>query len=683
MTAPNKWRFNENDELGATGYVVNKRLGRGAVAEAYLVSRFGQEYVLKVSVNDGDKSLRNEASIMKELNEVNSVPRLYENQGGIDGFFYVVTEYVTPEYHNLTELHTKELANEQLFYLIQDILKFFVDVHTRGYEYCDVKPDHFYWNPNNKERPLLVIDYNLSQKRQKPSHSSQRLDWVRSDLRRLGQVLFHSLLMGQEVVPDLPGGSHPIPFEGDSPYHKFLATSFQHDRSGNQKLDWYLRRLHGGKYGSGEEALDKFRKLISVEYNIEQITLKDHQYVAEQASNWIKMPPTWDEVENCWGRLGEPWLASVDELSAPNELAVWVYLWGLAIAYGEKSIGAKMQDVLVEAKVEITKKGIRANDEALWNLFQEWYKALNDPAKRMNRAWIQAIESFENGYEAALHALVAYYENFGQSDKDLSAWDAYIQQCRLSLDIWTFTKIKNHSYATLDKQCFSHLAPKAEDILLVKIASLYKEHTALREEILEGMLSLDSTLDGNSDKLLRLLGIQTEISVCVTTLLSPKKVISVWPVEEKIRFEIEKFVNAVKDNSAANDWHKKVTEAVNAFIDFMDIRSDAFIKRINLRISNLSANRLVADSSNTIDSLKVKISSLSAKLIDLEKEKKSLEEKYQLASKNLGESIEILSDFVQVGNSDSGDTLWNKIALKIKSLLKRKNKIYHPPTIKK
>lgn len=661
--------------------MVNKRLGRGAVAEAYLVSRFEQQYVLKVSVNEGDKSLRNEVSIMRELNEVNSVPRLYENQGDISGIFYVVTEYVTPEYLNLTELHTQDLANKQLFQLIQDILKFFVDVHALGYEYSDVKPDHFYWNPNNKGRPLLVIDYNLSQKRQKPSRSNQRLDWVRSDLRRLGQVLFHSLLMGQEVVPDLPGGSHPIPFEGDSPYHKFLVTSFQHDQSGNQQLDWYLRRLHGGKYLTAEEALKEFRSLISNEFNIDKITLEDRQYVVDQVSNWIKTPPAWDDVENCWGRLGEPYFVSVDDLSASDELAVLVYLWGIATTYGEKSIGMKMQEVLVQAKAEITKKGIKATDEPLWNLFHEWYKAISDPVKRKNRAWAQTIKAFENGYEATLQALTAYYENFGQSDQGLSDWEAYITQCQTSLDIWTFTKIKKKSYAILEEQCFSYISPKVEDVLLVRTKTLYKEHIALREQIVENALLLD--LDSNDDKLMHLLGIQKEISRCVTILLSPKKVMSVWPDEETIRFEIEKFVNAVRDNSAIDDWHKKVTEAVNAFLLFMDIRSDVFVKRINLRISTLSANRLVADSSNKIDILNLEINSLSAKIIDLEKEKKSLEEKYRLTLRNLGESVKILRIFLQDEQSDSGDTLWSKIVLKIKSIQKRKIKILPPPTIRK
>lgn len=661
--------------------MVNKRLGRGAVAEAYLVSRFEQQYVLKVSVNEGDKSLRNEVSIMRELNEVNSVPRLYENQDDIGGIFYVVTEYVTPEYLNLTELHTQDLANKQLFQLIQDILKFFVDVHALGYEYSDVKPDHFYWNPNNKGRPLLVIDYNLSQKRQKPSRSNQRLDWVRSDLRRLGQVLFHSLLMGQEVVPDLPGGSHPIPFEGDSPYHKFLATSFQHDQSGNQQLDWYLRRLHGGKYVTAEEALKEFRSLISNEFNIDKITLEDRQYVVDQVSNWIKTPPAWDDVENCWGRLGEPYFVSVDDLSASDELAVLVYLWGIATTYGEKSIGMKMQEVLVQAKAEITKKGIKATDEPLWNLFQEWYKAISDPVKRKNRAWAQAIKAFENGYEAALQALTAYYENFGQSDQGLSDWEAYITQCQTSLDIWTFTKIKKNSYAILEKQSFSYIAPKVEDVLLVRTEALYKEHITLREEIVESALSPD--FDGINNKLMRLLEIQKEILECVEILMSPKKVISVWPDEETIRFEIRKFVNTIKDNSVADDWHKKVTEAVNAFLVFMDIRSDVFLKRINLRISNLSANRLVADSSATIESLKLTIRSLSAKIIDLEKEKKSLEERYQFALQILVESVDLLSVFVQDGQSDSGDTLWNKMVMKIKSIMKRKTKIHFPPMIKK
>ena len=684
MTKADEWRFKEGDSVETTGYRVKERLGRGAVAEAYLVSRDGDEFVLKISalknLRDGSKnppeaiagintSLRDEAAIMKALASVQAVPKLYGKDKLSDGLFYTVTEYVTPEYKNLVSLRQQNLSEKNLFPLIEEILTFFIDVHTRGYEYCDVKPDHFYWNPKEPERRLLVIDYNLSRKRQKPSGNSVRLRWVMSDLRRLGQVLFRSLLMGQEIVPELPGASRPIPFEGDTLYDLFLPTSFRNDQSGHPRLDWYLRRLHSGKYGSAQEALEEFRQLISGESDLESISLADRDYVRNRALHWTNTQPNWDETENCWGRLGEAYLSSADELMSLDELAVLVYLWGVALAYREKfkSIGGAMLESL-QRDIEISHKDMQVDENLM--LFETWRKAVTDPNAKKKRAWEFTIASFVNGYEKALVALESFYKEYesgGVYDPvglNFNDWQAYIKKSQITLKLWTYNYLSD--YSTISGR-FALLNPSKEDVLLINIIKFYKDHFDLRKVIWFSILSDKPNPKDIERRLTDLQDLQVKIFKHIEKLLSPDRVVSVWPDTGSIESTVHGLLQIAHEKfDNIESWKKRVLEISNEFLKLLDLGFDDVVRmhgelfistrKINYLEHNLRDDKKAFSSAWTeADKLREKSRVLEYQL----EQALLLQKKYRYA---LNESIDAIKKLIPAEDRNSGGSTWkNKI----------------------
>ncbi len=575
-----KWRFDIGEPVDTTGYKVKARLGRGAAAEAYLVvNDQGEDVVLKIpalhnlkdGTNNDPKSIANinaelkkEAKIMKALADIQAVPRLMDNKPLNNGLFYIVTEYVNPdEYQNLISLRQKSLEEKIYLFLIEEILKFFARIHEKGYEYCDVKPDHFCWNRNNPERSLLVIDYNLSVV-QKPAVKGERLRWVVSDLRRLGQVLFTSLLMGQEAVAEIPTASRPIPFEGDKPSDLFLPTSFKNASSGSYpRLDWFLRRLHAGKYGSADDALEEFKRLEDMDFDPKNITQSDKVYVENQVTEWSNNLPDWDTVENCWGRLGEPYLPSLEALSAEDELAVRVYLWGLALASSKKSKVIMVKSL--QENSEINQKDLQSSETLMQ--FEDWRKAISDPAARKKRAWDAVIASFADGYEKALPSLESYYE---QDQASFSGWVTYIETSRSALQIWTYGI--EQPYRSLHKQCFE-LKPKEEDTLLCRVTDLYKKHIHKRKEILFSVLSFEKVDQKKIDDQLKdLQNIERDIFECIGKLLSPVKSAPIWPNAENIKLATNKLIVLVtpKDNKL-EDAKDGLSDKVDEFIRLMGL----------------------------------------------------------------------------------------------------------------
>lgn len=711
-----KWRFKVNESVENTGYKVKEQLGRGAIAEAYLVARGREDFVLKISALKNlaagldhsiagiNTSLQGEAAIMRALASVQAVPKLYDGESSVlsDDLFYIVTEYVTPEYQNLVNLCQQNPSEEDLFPLIEEILKFFVDLHVLGYEYCDVKPDHFYWNPQNPARPLLVIDYNLSRKRQKPSGDSVRLRWVLSDLRRLGQVLFRSLLMGQEIVPELPGASRPIPFEGDTLYDLFLPTSFRNDQSGHPRLDWFLRRLHAGKYGTAQEALEEFQQLISGEFDLETMSQTDRDYVGNQVSYWSNTQPNWDEIENCWGRLGEVHLSSSDELKESDELAASVYLWGVAVAYHEKSkrIGQLLMDGLLR-NAKINQRDLQT-DEVLF-LFDEWHTAIIDPGSKKKRAWENTLRSFTDGYEKALLAFEYYFNAYKQDGGNFNNWQAYIEQCKLSLEIWTYSDLRDQPYHTLDKQCFSHLNPETEDEFLKQVVNLYKEHIAVREAICENLLSAKLNRKDVENRLAELHDIQDKIFENIEKLLLPKKSISIWPDNRTIKSGIDKVIELLDKDGSIKNWEERFSKEADEFLKLMDLASnEVILKHKDLFISTrratslqkdlkeikvkneeslrsaLTAQEKLQDISSQINKIEIDLVNEKSVNESLRREVRQLWINYELTKDNLKLSIDILDKLISREEIDSGGfTKW-KIKIEERWMKIKKVKVKLP-----
>ena len=679
MTNSQEWRFDKGKFISDTGCQVKEQLGRGASAEAYLVIRDGEDVVLKISalhnLENGlnntpegiagiNAELKEEAKIMKSLAGIQVVPRLID-QGLLDGgLFYIVVEYVnSTEYKNLIRLRQERLQEEDIVPPIKQILKFFVEIHAAGYEYCDVKPDHFCWNPNNVERPLLVIDYNLSVRRQKHLGNGNRLPWVMSDLRRLGQMLFKFLLMGQEVAPELPGASRPIPFEGDKLYDFFLPTSFQDYTSQYKRLDWFLRRLHAGKYSSASGALMEFELLTTGKADLETISQEDRKFVENKASTWNKSIPTQDEVANCWGRLGEPYLSSIETLTPQDELAVCVYLWGFALAYPKKPKRDEMIKSL-QSNIGLRLKDLQLPENTTLGQFEEWRKAITDPVVKRQRAWKVAIESFSEGYDEALASLKLFFDQYpfeGQG-LDFKAWETYIHRASFALQIWT-SNIKR-SYQDIDKQCFEFfvdtLKPKEEDRFLCEIMDLYQKHGESRKRIYTAILSGEET----EPESIELFDLQEQIFSIIQKLLPSFATTSIWPEQGVITTSIIELANLVAEESDdLKDWETKFSQKGIDLLDLLGIRDRddvhlyeeilkknkqikrlqnekvyyiAEINRLNQEISGLNReirklNQKISQLENQCRILALENQRLKAENERLKKEKDEHKEKYNLA----------------------------------------------------
>jgi hypothetical protein len=323
-------------------YTVTRLLKTGAVAQAALVQSreypSGTEFVLRLSAGDRDTRLRQEANILRRLSYLDESGKAngpapeaatFVADGTYEGAYYLITEYIPPEYTTVTKAWERGLGESWMVPVCRAFVQFLSKIHKQDIEYYDVKLDHLYWNDAGSPQ-LRVIDFNLCK-----SHSEgEPSTWQQEDLRRTAILLAQMLQKSQ----NLPECRYPLPLPPDWPtpldVQSLPASVFE---STQAVIAW----LHDGFYTDASAAVDD---LQSVERELggqgPERLAEAIRRRREQADQYVKQArdriedgdydPAWQYLRRAWACLP---FKRVGADQTDDPLASKVYLHVLWLRY--------------------------------------------------------------------------------------------------------------------------------------------------------------------------------------------------------------------------------------------------------------------------------------------------------------------------------------------------------------
>ncbi len=406
-------------------YLVAKQLGHGLKAETYKVTCDNQSFALKIPLIQA-KDLEKEHEILSRVFGVPGALKVFELGELDNGNKYLITEYVdTDSWDSFRDLkHTIFNQSDILPRFIYS-LRFLEGLHKEGIEYYDTKPEHFLWDLSKKN--MIVIDYNLSVIHEKPEQTTNnaRLRWIIADLRRLARTIQYTLLARDQLgVDDMPDAAEPLVFPGKfDPYAHFLPARLDESPKDEfRQLEKFLHFLHGGMFSSANEAYQELEGLINkdqtriLEQEIIKIETNNRRFVEDKVKTWnAGGVPHWDEVEECWGRLGEPALQIRDY---KDETVAYTYLWAYAIANcsdkGNLFTGQQIIELL-QGKPTTQANQIEDKNDVTLNPATEWLVSLRPSLEVLyNRRWHEVINSLEYGYSVCMEKLTEFRNWYAQ-----------------------------------------------------------------------------------------------------------------------------------------------------------------------------------------------------------------------------------------------------------------------------
>lgn len=149
------------------GYQVEKKLGEGGFGAVYKVTKFGQQYALKVEgVNEPIQVLKMEVSVLEKLTEKGRNRHFcrIEDKGRDQYINFVVMTLVGPSLQDLR----KQGAGQKLtmgcaLAVGVQTLEALEDLHSIGYLHRDVKPGNYAVGRAelNEQRKVYVLDFGM------------------------------------------------------------------------------------------------------------------------------------------------------------------------------------------------------------------------------------------------------------------------------------------------------------------------------------------------------------------------------------------------------------------------------------------------------------------------------------------------------------------------------------------
>jgi len=148
-------------------FKVERMLGAGAMGHVYLVSRAGEQYVMKMPSEDGrvEELFKNEVKAVKELSDIPNSLR-YISNGEHNGVPYLVMEHVNGEtldkkYDTSNHLNAKPIENEDVIRVAYSVLDTLEEMHKKGIAHQDIKPSNIMETYDEK---VKLIDFGLAGK---------------------------------------------------------------------------------------------------------------------------------------------------------------------------------------------------------------------------------------------------------------------------------------------------------------------------------------------------------------------------------------------------------------------------------------------------------------------------------------------------------------------------------------
>ena len=145
-------------------YEIHDQLGRGGFGITYYVKNIKdmKYYALKCDLKKIENNgLDREIKILKELKDIDRIPKMYET-GEHDQCRYMVMDVYGASIAAFRRIHAT-FNNKSLLYIAIQTLICIEKVHECGILHRDIKPGNFLFNPT-VESPIIIIDFGLSKR---------------------------------------------------------------------------------------------------------------------------------------------------------------------------------------------------------------------------------------------------------------------------------------------------------------------------------------------------------------------------------------------------------------------------------------------------------------------------------------------------------------------------------------
>ena len=145
-------------------YVIINFLGNGSYGDVFKVKNIytNKEYALKIS--NKKKRLKNEIEILKKLNGVEGVIKMYD-YGEYEDHSYLVTKVYPGDVFNTADSKKCILEDDEIDKLGINVIKILEKIHDHGIVHRDIKPENILIK--YKDYPyddVIIIDFGLSDK---------------------------------------------------------------------------------------------------------------------------------------------------------------------------------------------------------------------------------------------------------------------------------------------------------------------------------------------------------------------------------------------------------------------------------------------------------------------------------------------------------------------------------------
>ena len=151
-------------EKGFTIFV-NKQLGKGGFGQLYLGRNLRDNTLIAIKVEEkGQRShLTMEYQILKELQGVEGIPRVYKLHNG-NKHIYLLMQLLGKSLDKLFTYTNRKFSIKTVSQIAYQMVQRIEYVHSKGYIHRDIKPGNFLIGKNLESKKLFIIDFGLSKK---------------------------------------------------------------------------------------------------------------------------------------------------------------------------------------------------------------------------------------------------------------------------------------------------------------------------------------------------------------------------------------------------------------------------------------------------------------------------------------------------------------------------------------
>ena len=143
----------------------SKQLGKGGFGQIYLGRNIHKNYLVAIKVEEQIQRshLTMEYQILKEIQGVNGIPKVYELHTGRK-HNYLIMQLLGKSLDKLFTDINRKFSIKTVSQIAYQMVQRIEYIHSRGYIHRDIKPGNFLIGKENISKKLYIIDFGLSKK---------------------------------------------------------------------------------------------------------------------------------------------------------------------------------------------------------------------------------------------------------------------------------------------------------------------------------------------------------------------------------------------------------------------------------------------------------------------------------------------------------------------------------------